>query len=131
MLIDGLLVAAVDLVNGASILQIHDLKTIEYFHVELDAHDILLAEGAESESFVDDDSRMMFHNAHEYQALYPGAVSPPSRFCAPRVSEGFELESIRSKIRARALQSKAAKNCASSPNDFRPASPPISAIKWV
>ena len=32
---------------------------------------MIIAEGALSESFIDDDSRGMFHNAHEYAMLYP------------------------------------------------------------
>ena len=35
---------------------------------------MIIAEGAPSESFIDDDSRGMFHNAHEYRALYPDAA---------------------------------------------------------
>ena len=43
-------------------------ETVEYVHLELTTHDIVLVEGASSESFVDDDSRRLFHNAHEYAA---------------------------------------------------------------
>ena len=32
---------------------------------------MIVAEGALSETFIDDDSRGMFHNAHEYRVLYP------------------------------------------------------------
>ena len=60
---------------------------------------MLLAEGAASESFVDDDSRGMFHNASEYAALYPGAPAPDG-FCAPKVDEGYQLEAIRQRLAA-------------------------------
>ena len=50
---------------------------MEYFHIELDTHDVIIAEGALAESFIDDDSRGMFHNAHEYRALYPDAATGP------------------------------------------------------
>ena len=59
-------------------------ERLDYFHIELDSHDVLLAEGAASESYLDDDSRGMFHNAAEVVALYPGAPTPGS-FCAPKV----------------------------------------------
>ncbi len=36
---------------------------------------MIVAEGALSETFIDDDSRGMFHNAHEYRVLYPGAAA--------------------------------------------------------
>ena len=49
------------------------MERVDYFHVELETHDVILAEGAPSESFLDDNSRRMFHNAAEFTALYPNA----------------------------------------------------------
>ena len=63
----------------------------------MDRHDLLLAEGAPSESFIDDDSRGMFHNAAEYTRLYPDAPAPGT-FCAPRVTDGYRLEAIRRRL---------------------------------
>jgi hypothetical protein len=98
MFLDGVLVPARCLVNGTTIAQDRECRRVEYFHVELDQHDVLLAEGAPSESFVDDDSRGMFHNAHEWAALYPGRSRIPAVYCAPRVEAGFELEAIRQRL---------------------------------
>jgi hypothetical protein len=75
---------------------------VEYYHVELESHDVIIAEGAFSESFFDDDSRAMFHNAHEYYSLYPGPRSEPAQYCAPRLQEGFEIDAARRKIALRA-----------------------------
>jgi hypothetical protein len=97
MFLDGLLVPARCLVNGSTITQERGLERVDYFHVELDSHDVLLAEGAPSESFLDDDSRGMFHNAHEFAVLYPTAPEP-GRFCAPKVDDGYELEAIRRRL---------------------------------
>ncbi len=72
---NGVLIEAKDLVNGVSIVQAEHVDTVEYFHIELDTHDVIIAEGALSESFIDDDSRGMFHNAHEYDTLYADEVS--------------------------------------------------------
>ena len=66
-----MLIEAKDLVNGRSIVQADDVDKVEYFHIELDTHDVIVAEGALSETFIDDDSRGMFHNADEFHALYP------------------------------------------------------------
>jgi hypothetical protein len=66
---------------------------------------VIFAEGARAESFVDDDSRMLFHNAAEYRALYPG--EPARRFveyCAPRVEDGYALEALRRALAARAAR---------------------------
>ncbi len=97
MFLHGRLVPARHLVNGATIAQERGLERVDYFHVELDSHDVLLAEGAPSESFMDDDSRGAFHNASEFVTLYPHAPGP-GRFCAPRVTDGYELEAIRQRL---------------------------------
>ncbi len=102
MYLDGVLIEARDLVNGVSIVQPERLENVEYFHVELDSHDVIIAEGALSESFLDDDSRGMFHNAQGYYDLYPNGAVVLARYCAPRLSEGYEVEAIRRKIELRA-----------------------------
>ena len=63
MYLEGLLIEAKDSVNGASIAQAESVERVEYFHIELETHDVIIAEGALSESFIDDDCRSMFHNA--------------------------------------------------------------------
>ncbi len=102
MLLDGLLVPARLLVNGVSIVRDASRERVDYVHLELDQHDAILAEGAASESFVDDDSRMMFHNAAEFTALYPDVRPGIARFCAPRVESGYALERIRQGLSVRA-----------------------------
>jgi Ca2+-binding RTX toxin-like protein/glycosyltransferase involved in cell wall biosynthesis len=103
MFIDGALVPAGLLVNGHSIVKAASVEEIHYFHIELEQHDVILAEGAWSESFVDDNSRGMFHNAPDYYALHPDA-SPrvPAVYCAPRIEDGFELDILRARLAGRA-----------------------------
>jgi hypothetical protein len=102
MYLDGVLIEAKDLINGVSIVQAADVERVEYFHVELDSHDVIIAEGALSESFVDDDSRGMFQNAHEYNTLYAGEGRQPARYCAPRLDHGYEVEAVRRRLALRA-----------------------------
>jgi hypothetical protein len=54
MYLEGVLIEAKDLVNGASIVQAEQVEKVEYFHIELETHDVIIAEGALSESFLDD-----------------------------------------------------------------------------
>ena len=61
--LDGVLVQASALVNGATIIREYDVpEEFTYYHVELDTHELLLAEGVQAESFVDNVDRMHFHN---------------------------------------------------------------------
>lgn len=100
--IDEALVPARQLVNGASIVQSEYVENVEYFHIELAEHDVIFAEGAPAETFVDDDSRMMFHNAVEFFRLYPGERPIPALYCAPRIEDGYELETLRRRLLGRA-----------------------------
>ena len=99
MLIDGLLMPARCLVNGHTVRQERPADRLDYIHVELDSHDVILAEGAPSETFVDDDSRGMFHNAQEFEVLYPDvAPSSGGLYYARRVDSGPELEAVRRRM---------------------------------
>lgn len=100
--IDGSLVPAAALVNDDLITQLNAVDRVDYYHIELETHDIILAEGAPAETFVDDYSRGMFHNSAEYAALYPEAVPVPAQFCAPRIEDGEALELIRERLAAHA-----------------------------
>jgi hypothetical protein len=100
--LDEVLVPARHLVNGVSIVQAEHVESVEYFHIELAAHDVIFAEGAAAETYVDDDNRTMFHNAAEFSALYPQAGRAPARRCTPRLEDGVELEVLRRGLMVRA-----------------------------
>ncbi len=98
MFLDGVLVSAMDLVNGSTIVWEHGLSRVDYLHLELAGHNVIWAENAASESFVDDDSRNIFQNAAEYDG--PRSVGP-AIYYAPRVTHGRALETIRLRLDAR------------------------------
>lgn len=102
MFIDGMLIPAGALLNGASVTQLEQVDKVEYFHLELATHDVILAEGVPAESFLDDGSRGVFHNAREYRVLHAEGRPAPARYCAPRVEDGEELEAIRRRLAERA-----------------------------
>jgi hypothetical protein len=94
------LVPAAALVNGVSILREPVSRPVAYLHVELNSHDILLAEGAAVETFADAGNRAMFHNAGEFAALYPRHVGGDMRAAVRRLEEGYALEHIRRRFAA-------------------------------
>jgi hypothetical protein len=98
LFIDGVLVPAKALVNGVSIVQEWRGGTIAYYHVELAEHDVIYAEGAAAESYIDCDNRGMFQNEAEFEALYPEDESRPWAYCAPVVDSGPELDRVRRRI---------------------------------
>jgi microcystin-dependent protein len=102
MYLDGALIEAKDLVNGISIVQAERVEKVEYFHVELETHDVIVAEGALAETYLDDDNRLLFHNARDYYALYQHVAPAPAHYCAPRLEEGYEVEAARRHIALRA-----------------------------
>ena len=71
---------------------------MKYLHIELVSPDVLIAEGAFSERFIDEDSRGIFDNAHEYGELYPEQTVIPARYCAPRPLDGYEITAIRARL---------------------------------
>ncbi len=100
--VDGFLIPAGALVNGVSIQHLTNIEEIEYFHIEMAEHDIILAEKAAAETFIDQNSRQMFDNAEEYWRLYPGTPKLEYAFRAPRLEFGDMVEQVRRKLSLRA-----------------------------
>jgi hypothetical protein len=71
--INGALIPVKYLVNGTTIAPAapEGMAVIEYYHIEFNTHEVVLAEGAPVESFREDDSeREFFSNFVEYERLY-------------------------------------------------------------
>lgn len=100
--VEGVLIPAVCLVNGATIMQ-DEVERVRYFHVELESHDVLLAEGLPCESYLDDGNRSSFSNAGEAVALL-GRLDPQSwdNAYAPWVGAGPQLAEANARLHARA-----------------------------
>jgi hypothetical protein len=93
--IDGVLVPARDLVNGVSIIEM-PAQDISYFHIELDGHEVIFAENAPVESFLDTGCRQQFQNAPLYGC--PASGLPMYR----RLEDGFALAGAKTRLAARA-----------------------------
>ncbi len=89
---DGVLIPVGDLVNGTSIAQTAP-EAVTYWHVELDQHDVMLAEGLPVESYLDTGNRAEFCDSGVW-AMAAFATSP----CAPVRRQGAVLETLRRRI---------------------------------
>jgi hypothetical protein len=101
------LIPAAALINGSTVQQV-ELDAITYWHVELDSHDILLAENLPAETYLDMGNRDFFiENALTDLDAGPDATEPmqPSHpaFCRPFHVHGPIVEAVRDRMRARAL----------------------------
>ena len=107
LFIEGALVPAIHLVNGRTIVREVEGKVIEYFHIEFDDPDIILADGAPAETYLNHNNRRMFVNWKEYVALYgedAPRISSDSQFARAFecVTSGPRLDAIRARLEARA-----------------------------
>jgi hypothetical protein len=89
------------LANGTSIAQV-ERAAVTYYHVELAAHDLLLAEGLAVESYLDVGDRSNFENGGGAVALFPNFTSLKweTEGCAPLVVCGPELAAARKVVAA-------------------------------
>jgi hypothetical protein len=95
LLLDGILIPAEFLVNHRSIVWDDRAQEVTVYHVELEDHDILLANGAPAESYRDDDNRWVFQNA---SAVHRPAPKPPF---APVLTGGPRVDHIWKRLLAR------------------------------
>jgi hypothetical protein len=72
--VDGVLIAARQLLNGMTIRQETGWRSVHYFHIELASHEILLAEGLPAESYLDTGNRGFFANSDAPPVLHPGMM---------------------------------------------------------
>ena len=97
LLIDGALVPADALINGATITCYEpEGDELEFFHVKLETHDVVYAEGAPAETLADVDERAV--NFAEYFRRYGTPTREEAR-CAPLVHIGGRRE-LKSRFRS-------------------------------
>jgi hypothetical protein len=108
--VDEMLICARQLVNDATIVREKGLLWVDYFHVELDEHSILLAEGLPTESYLDTGNRGFFANAREVLILHPNLDDEsdnPIRqatSCAPFVWDESRVKPVWDRLAARAAR---------------------------
>jgi hypothetical protein len=106
VLLDDGLIAARLLVNGASIEREAHCRAVTYYHVELETHDIVLAEALPAESYLDTGNRGMFENADAPLLLHPdfcpGQQQRVGGSCRRFIGDAASLEPIWRRLAVRA-----------------------------
>lgn len=96
---EGVLIPARFLINGCTVVQ-EKLRTVEYFHIELQRHDVVLAEGLPAETYLENNDRNRFENGGGAMALHPdfASWSWDGRACAELVVTGPAFEAVKAKL---------------------------------
>jgi hypothetical protein len=105
--LDGVLVHAVALVNGTTIVRETAMpERFAYYHLELEDHALVLAEGVPAETFVDNVTRRRFDNFAEYATLYgddTAVTATIPELALPRVKSRRQMPpALRHRLAARA-----------------------------
>jgi hypothetical protein len=100
---EGVLIPIKHLLNDESIRQVAR-DTVTYFHLELPAHDVVLADGLPVESYLDTGGRISFENAGRVVALFPAfsSLAWEAYGYAPLVVTGPAVDAARRRIETRA-----------------------------
>ena len=94
ILVDGILCQAEALVNGATITRVplsEFGERFEVYHVETERHELILANGVPTETFVDNAARKAFDNYAEFEALYGACPPEMAELPHPRASNARHL----------------------------------------
>jgi hypothetical protein len=81
------------------------VREVTYFHIELEQHDIVLADGLPVESYLDTGSRTAFANGGAAIQLHPNFADARTSLrweaegCAPLVVSGPQIERARRVLR--------------------------------
>jgi len=99
LLIDGVLVAAGNLINGTTITRFdaREFDELEFFHIKLELHDVIYAAGAPCETLLNVDENAANFAEYLRQHGHSTAEATP---CAPVIRYGYRRGEIKSCFRS-------------------------------
>ncbi|MFD9896897.1 Hint domain-containing protein [Mesorhizobium sp. NPDC059025] len=98
MFLEKSLIPAKLLINGATVTQEVVLTIFEYYHIELDCHDVILAEGAQTETYLDLGGRNAFHDPGVLRFGSTQVTRSWNDWCYPPVYAGDVLDRARATL---------------------------------
>jgi hypothetical protein len=98
--LNGVLIPVGDLINGRTITAVDVAgDQLVYYHVELETHDVVIAEGAPCETLLTTAKKLaVFDNVDEYYALYGAPVDMVP--CAPLAAFNGGRSELKSRLRS-------------------------------
>ena len=100
---DGMLIQARQLVNHMTVTRDSGRAVVTYYHVELDRHAILIADGMPCESYLDSGNRGQFDAVGSVVSLHGATINRVLRACAPIVTSADLVRPIWQRLADRAL----------------------------
>ncbi len=99
--VEDVLIPVRCLIDGDAIAQV-PVDAVTYYHIELEPHDVVLAENLPAESFLDTGGKRMFDNAAGPVALHPDFAIRiwEAEGCAPLLVTGPEVITAKRMLRA-------------------------------
>lgn len=94
--LDGVLIPVEFLVNDHSVVRDKAARVVEFYHVELPSHDVLIADGAPAESYKEDGNRDQFHNTDR-----PVVAAGKTAWFAPVQTHGPVVDAVWRRLLAR------------------------------
>ena len=83
------------------------------YHIETKDHEVVLAEGAPAETFIDNVTRRVFDNYSEFAALYGSTPEPLAELSQPRAMSVRQVPpTVRDRIAAASLALQSAREMA-------------------
>jgi collagen type I/II/III/V/XI/XXIV/XXVII alpha len=108
VLIHRMLIPVRLLLNGGSIVSETDCRAVTYYHVELECHDVLIAERIAAESYLDTGNRSMFANGGLPLQLHPDFANSQDKrdagSCAPVDNDPAAVKRVWEMLAARSGQ---------------------------
>jgi antigen 43 len=87
--LDGVLIPVEFLVNDHSVVRDEAARVVEFYHIELPTHDVLIADGAPAESYKEDGNRDQFHNTDR-----PVSATGETEWFAPVHTTGPVVDAV-------------------------------------
>jgi len=101
--VDEVLIPIGALVNGSTVARMEDVDEVTYWHVELQSHDILVADGLPAESYLECSDRRWFRQDGPVREPKRAVLDVATHSCRPFYNTGYMVDAVKHQLERRAL----------------------------